>query len=104
LLENWRRMDIDSTFLDEQKAHIKSLEKEKKQIFLNMQKASRLKRRSLWLQVRDENTKFFHHCSNGRKNRKAIWNIGKEDGSLASSFGDIAFKGVSFFKSLCKEY
>jgi hypothetical protein len=102
LLENWRT-EFDSTFSEEQKAHIKSLEKKKNQILLNKEKAWRLKSKALWLHAGDENTKFFHHCANGRKNGNTIWNIRKEDGSLAFSFEEFASEGVSFFKSLYKE-
>jgi hypothetical protein len=50
----------------------------------------------------DDNTKFFHHVANGRKLKNTIWAIQKNDGSMATSFEDIAAIGTSHFQNLFK--
>jgi hypothetical protein len=50
----------------------------------------------------DDNTKFFHHVANGRKQKNTIWAIQRNDGTMATSFEDIAAIGTSHFKNLFK--
>jgi hypothetical protein len=70
---------------------------------LEKEKEWRLKSRALWLQVGDENTKFFHRYANCRKNINSVWKIDKGDGTWATNFKDMAFEGVNHFSSLFKE-
>jgi hypothetical protein len=62
----------------------------------------RLRSRALWLKARDNNTKFFHHYSNYRKNRNTIWGIRNEEGRIVSSFEDKAEARIKYFQSLFK--
>jgi hypothetical protein len=63
-----------------------------------------MRSRALWLQVGDENTKFFHHFENGRKLSNTIWSIDRMDGSKASSFEDIAQEGTTHFEYSLQSY
>lgn len=62
-----------------------------------------LKSKALWLQARDENTKLFPGYANDRNNINFVWKINKGDGTLATNFKDMAFKGVKHISSLVKE-
>jgi hypothetical protein len=87
---------------EEHKIEVKSLEDKRRIILLEKEKEWRLKSRALWLQVGDENTKFFHRYANCRKNINSIWKIDKGDGTWATNFKDMAFEGVNHFSSLFK--
>jgi hypothetical protein len=50
------------------------------------EKEWRLKSRALWLEVEDNNMKYFHQYVNLRRNLNTIWEIKNEDGSISSSF------------------
>jgi hypothetical protein len=62
----------------------------------------RLKCCALWLKAGNNNTKYFHHFANLRKNINTIWDIKKEDGSLALSFEEKSKVGVHYFQNLFK--
>jgi hypothetical protein len=54
-------------FTEEHKSKVKLIEDKKRKILLEIDKEWRLKRIALWLQDRDENTKFFHRYANCMK-------------------------------------
>jgi hypothetical protein len=56
--------------------------------------------RALWLKEGDNNTKFFHHYANQRRNINSIWEIKNEEGNLVSSFQEKAEAGAKFFENL----
>jgi hypothetical protein len=58
------------------------------------EKTWRLKSQALWLQVGDNNTKFFHQYANFRKKLNTIWEIKASNGSMVSYFNDKAKKGA----------
>jgi len=62
-----------------------------------------LKIHTLWLHVRDENTKLFHEFSNQWNSINTIWKIDDPQGSIALTFEDIASVGVQHFHNLFKE-
>jgi hypothetical protein len=49
---------------------------------------------------RDNNTKFFHHYENFRKNLNTIWDIKVEDRTSVSSFKEKVEAGVRHFQNI----
>ena len=91
-------------FLTETKKYnISQLENKIRQIILGREKEWHLKRREIYLQVVDDNKKFFHRFSNYRKNINYVWKIAKKDGLWAKTFLDIVV-GVNYFQNLVKYY
>lgn len=60
----------------------------------------RLKSRAIWLECGDDNTKFFHAYSRGRKAANTIWSLKDEDGINHFNFDDKAICGVVHFQNL----
>lgn len=50
----------------------------------------RLRSQAIWLRERDENTKFYHKFSNGRRAYNTIWNLTNEQGAVADTFPQLA--------------
>jgi hypothetical protein len=84
------------------KEKFKNLDLKRRQILKNKEQEWRMRSMSLWLQEGDENTKFFHYFSNGRKLQDTIWSVNIRDGSNTSSFEKISLEGTTHFKSLFK--
>eukprot|EP00253_Pinus_taeda_P003892 PITA_03892 len=59
---------------------------ERKRILQTREKSWHLKSRAIWLQARDDNTKFFYNYAKGRKNSNTIWEMKKANGDMARSF------------------
>jgi hypothetical protein len=55
----------------------------------------------IWLQARDENTKFFHHFANNWNSINTIWGIEKLDGTRVSPFVEME-EGVHHLSSQFK--
>jgi hypothetical protein len=58
------------------------------------------KSRVLWLKEGDNNTKFFHHYANQRRNINSIWEIKNEEDVLVSSFQDKSEARARYFENL----
>jgi hypothetical protein len=82
LLSNEDGDPLSSAQLEE----IKSLEERRNAWLRKDEQEWRLKSHALWLQVGDNNTKFFHHFSNHRRNLNTIWEIKNEEGVKVNSF------------------
>jgi hypothetical protein len=61
------------------------------------------KRRALWLDVGDHNTKYFQKIANHMKNCNTIWELEDQHGSKKRSFLELAELGVSHFQDLFAE-
>jgi hypothetical protein len=62
----------------------------------------RLKSHAIWLAYGDENTKFFHSFSKGRKMTNTIWGLTQGDGQLVNTFEGLSSLGTSHFKEIFK--
>jgi hypothetical protein len=63
----------------------------------------RLKSRALWLSSGDNNTRFFHQFASHRRNKKFIWDLESEDGSLLNRTEDIKQEAHKHFQSFYQE-
>jgi hypothetical protein len=71
-LQHWLSKEISTSPLDSQKEELKTLEQDRRKIFLDREKELWLESRALWLQQGDENTKFFNNFANKRKSINTI--------------------------------
>jgi len=62
----------------------------------------RIKSRDIWLTCGDENTKFFHTYSKGRKMTNTIWGLQHGDGKVVNSFEGLVSLGIAHFRDLFK--
>ena len=53
----------------------------------------------VWLEVGDSNNKFFHKCSNHRKNVNFIWAFKSEEGLFIKDQAGISTEFRAYFKS-----
>jgi hypothetical protein len=77
---------------------VKLLEKERSSLLLVEEEKWRQRSRAIWIKSSDQNTKFFHHFSSARRNRKQIWEIQDEFGQEHSGQEAIKIEAVKFFK------
>jgi hypothetical protein len=79
-------------------------EKEKRKLELLKQEEETWRHKSIinWLNSGDKNTKFFHAFSNFRKETNTIWEIKKEDGSVATKQKDLEKEVVTYFEKMFK--
>ena len=61
------------------------------------EKNLRLKRRAIWLEPSDKNTKLFHNFTSFRKNLISIWEICHDNGIKTSMWEKIKFAAESHF-------
>jgi hypothetical protein len=66
------------------------LENKRKDLLIDKENECCLRSRSIWLEVKDENTKLFHRYENCKKSSNSIKKIERGDGSWDEKFGDIA--------------
>ena len=55
---------------------------------------------ALWLKSGDHNTKYFHHFTSDRKNRKQIWEIQMETDHEVSGQKELKAEAVNYFKNI----
>jgi hypothetical protein len=60
----------------------------------------RLKSRALWLTSGDSNTRYFHRFASHRRNKKLIWDIEEDDGSILHKTEDIKHAAHNHYKSV----
>jgi hypothetical protein len=77
-------------------------EKRKLELLKKEEETWRQKSRVTWLNSGDKNTKFFHAYANFRKQTNTIWEIRKEDGSVATKKKYLEKEGVSYFEKMFK--
>jgi hypothetical protein len=70
---------------------------------LEEEKTWRVKSRALWLEARDQNTKFFQKFPNQEKNFKSIWKLKDSQGNKKRGFIELVDLGVNHFKELLSE-
>jgi hypothetical protein len=63
----------------------------------------RLKSRALWLTSGDSNTRYFHRFASHRRNKKLIWDIEEDDGSILHKTEDIKHAAHNHYKSVYQE-
>jgi hypothetical protein len=63
----------------------------------------RLKSRALWLTSGDSNTRYFHRFASHRRNKKLIWDIEEDDGSILHKTEDIKQAAHNHYKSFYQE-
>ena len=61
------------------------LESNRKKILKEREEVLRLKRRAIWMECGDENTKFFQAFFKGRKQQNTIWELKKANNEFATS-------------------
>jgi len=88
---------------EEHKYKVTLMEYKKRHILLVKDKEWRLTSRALWLQVGDENTKFFHRYANCRNNINSVSKLGKGYGMWETNFKHIVVESVNYFTSLFRE-
>lgn len=86
----------------EDKTRLVELEDQKKYILKGREESIRLHSRATWLKAGDENTRFFHNFSKGRKVANTIWNLPLPEGGLADSFNKLSDLGSTHFRNLYK--
>jgi hypothetical protein len=95
LLRQKARADQQSNF--EAKLHL--LEADRSLILWEEEDRWRLKSRALWLSSGDNNTRYFHCLASDRRNKKLIWDIEEDDGSILHRTEDIKQVAHNHFKS-----
>jgi hypothetical protein len=65
---------------------VKLLEDKKRNLSPEKEKEWRIKRKSIWIQAGDENTRFFHRYENKRKNINSIYKIDKGNDNWATNY------------------
>jgi hypothetical protein len=78
------------------------VELQRRTILVEKEALWHLKSQAIWLACGDENTKFFHYFSKGRKMNNTIWSLTQRDGQLFNTFEGISSLGISHFKYLFK--
>jgi len=66
--------------------NIKKLEDRKQKILHIHEVTWRLKRRALWIQEEDRDTKFFHRYANHKRMVNTFWNIKDSNGNMVHAF------------------
>ena len=102
-LKEWNEVERLGFLLKETKKKVVYFEFQRQNILEYKEKYWRLKSISLWLAKEDENTKYFHHYVNHRKNSKSIWNKENDQGVEVKCFEDIANISISYFDKIFKE-
>jgi hypothetical protein len=67
------------------------------------EKEWRLKRKDLWLQSGDENTKLFQAYAKGRKMVNTIWSLKDSNGRSISSFEGLLDWGLGISRTYSKQ-
>lgn len=70
-------------------------------ILKDIEETWRLRSRAIWLREGDDNSKFSHKFSNGRRVINTIWKLKNEQGAEVDSFPCLASLTTSHFKQVC---
>jgi len=77
---------MDNVTLSEGTLHqLKASEATKQEILEKEEHPWRLKISALWLEARENNSKFFNNYENFQKNINTIWEIEDQDGNIVNS-------------------
>jgi hypothetical protein len=77
---------------------LKTLEEESNRLLLAEEELWRQRSRATWIKSGDQNTKYFHHFSSYRRNRKHIWELKTEDDVVISGQENLITEAHSFYK------
>jgi hypothetical protein len=97
------RLKARTTQKKEIEANLHTLEVNRLHILQAEENRWRLKSRALWLTSGDNNTRFFHRFASHRRNKKLIWDIEAENGSIAHSIEDIKKEAHNYYKNFFKQ-
>jgi len=81
----------------EEEIYIKNLEHSRNKYLKENEELWRQRSRAIWIKSGDQNTKFFHNFANYRRNRKFVWEIRYEMGTLHSGQEDLKAEAVKYF-------
>lgn len=79
-LEALEILEGDGCEMEEKKERIKAMKVERNRILKDIEEKWRLKSRAIWLEVGDENSKFFQNYAKGMRNTNTIWEMKEGDG------------------------
>jgi len=87
----------------EAKLNLIELENKRARILKEREETWRLKSRTIWLKVGDENTRYFQNFAKGRKASNTIWKLPIPNGGIAKTFHQLSQLGISHFQQRFKE-
>lgn len=82
------------------KEYLIALENNKTKLLRQKEEDWRLKSRAIWLQIGDENTKFFQQHANGRRTANSIWELTDQHGFVARTQSQLHDLGTQYFTNL----
>ena len=93
----------DGNYTLELEQHCKQLEIERNKILLVDEENWRQKSGATWIKSGDKNTKFFQRFASYRRNKKYLWDITDDSGSVHFRHEAIKDEVFSYFKTFFKE-
>jgi hypothetical protein len=70
---------------------------------LDKEKEWKVKSRALWIDVGDQNTKYFQNFARSKSNNNSVWKLTNRDSNKVRGFHDLANLRVHHFKEIFKE-
>jgi hypothetical protein len=93
---------VGGASLPEAERHLCNMEQERNKLLKVNEELWRQHSRAIWIQSGDQNTKFFHHYANHRRNQKHVWEISDETGYMHTGQGELKEEAVNYFKFFFK--
>jgi hypothetical protein len=75
---------VQDSFYDVSTHSLCTLEVDRKKLLLAEEERWQKKSRAIWIKSGDKNTKFFHHFTSYRRNKKYIWEVKDQNGATHS--------------------
>jgi hypothetical protein len=92
----------EGTSPSEVESNLIRLESERNKLLKSQEDLWRIRSQAIWVQSGDQNNKFFHQFANHRRNRKYIWEICDNSGTIHKGQKAIAEEAVNYFKNFFK--
>jgi hypothetical protein len=93
----------ESELSSEGGGRLKLLESERNKMIMEEEARWRLKSRALWIQCGDNNSKYFHHFTSYRRNKKYLWEIQDDQGHFHQGQDALKKEAKRFFSSFYQE-